>query len=212
MPQPSFPVIGLVGGIGAGKSSVAEGLRQHFSVLVLDADRSGHRALQDPVIREQLVSLFGTDILSADREIDRKSLARLVFGDSPGHRARRKQLEGIVQPRIRQDLLAQLDEAAARGGIDVVLLDAPVLLESGWETLCDAIAYIDTPREQRVERVRGRGWSAEELDRREASQMPLEEKRRRSDVVLDNSGEPAVAVEQLREFVKTRFRGGGGAQ
>lgn len=205
MPDLSLPVIGLVGGIGAGKSTVAEGLSRSLSVLVLDADRSGHRALRDPVIREQLVARFGAGILSEGGEIDRRVLARVVFGDSPEQRSQRKVLEGIVQPWIRRDLLGLLNEAGTRGGLDVVLLDAPVLLESGWDSLCDAIAYIDVPKEQRVERVRGRGWSAEELERREASQMPLDEKRQRSDVILDNSGDPAVAVEQLREFLRRRF-------
>lgn len=210
MTSASIPVIGLVGGIGAGKSAVARALQKRLRVEILDADQAGHRALLDETVRSRLVSRFGPGILSPAGEIDRKGLARLVFGEGPTERANRRDLEEVVHPWIRADLLAQLESIRQRGETDVVLLDAPILLESGWSSMCDAVAYIDTPWEARLARVASRGWPAEELSRREASQMPLEEKRRRSDVILDNSGSVDVAAEQLATFVTDRFPGVGG--
>ena len=188
---------------------MARALQKRLRVEILDADQAVHRALLDETVRSRLVSRFGPGILSPAGEIDRKGLARLVFGESPTERANRRDLEEVVHPWIRADLLAQLESIRQRGETDVVLLDAPILLESGWSSMCDAVAYIDTPWEARLARVASRGWPAEELRRREASQMPLEEKRRRSDVILDNSGSVDVAAEQLATFVTDRFPGVG---
>lgn len=205
MASSSIPVIGLVGGIGAGKSAVARAVQQRLRAEILDADQAGHRALLNEEVRSRLVALFGPGILSATGEIDRKSLARLVFGDGEAERGRRKELEAVVHPWIRGDLLAQLESIRRKGETEVVLLDAPILLESGWSSMCDGVAYIDTLWEARLARVGSRGWTAEELRKREASQMSLEEKRRRSDVVLDNSGPVEVAADQLTSFVRDRF-------
>jgi len=203
--DPPLPVIGLVGGVGAGKSAVARSLQALLSAEILDADEAGHRALQDESVRTRLVTRFGREILSPAGEIDRKRLARLVFGETPQQQTNRRDLENIVHPWIRTDLLARLEAIREKGVADVVLLDAPILLESGWNSLCDAVAYIDTPWNVRLKRVESRGWSAEELQKREASQMPLDEKRRRSDVVLDNSGDVAMASRQLAAFLRDRL-------
>ena len=206
--SPSIPVIGLVGGIGAGKSAVARALQAILRAEILDADQAGHRALLDESVRSRLVGRFGPEILSAAGEIDRKKLARLVFGDSAEQRTNRRDLEAVVHPWIRADLLARLEAIRQRGETDVVLLDAPILLESGWDSICDAVAYVDTPWEVRLARVASRGWTAEELQRREASQMPLDEKRRRSDVILDNSGPVDTAAKQLaRALPASRWTG-----
>lgn len=202
-----IPVVGLVGGIGSGKSSVAAALSRRMKTLVLDADQSGHAALREPAIRERLIARFGSQILNPQGNIDRRSLATLVFGPTAAHRTARTELEGIVQPWIRRDLETRLEAARRTDTVEVILLDAPVLLESGWDEICDAVAYIDTPLEMRLARVEARGWDAEELLRREQNQMPLDEKRGRSDVVIPNAGEIERAAETLEQFVRERLSG-----
>ncbi|AMV17148.1 dephospho-CoA kinase [Planctomyces sp. SH-PL14] len=198
-------MIGLVGGIAAGKSAVARALARHWRILTLDADQSGHRALHDAEIRRRLVERFGERILGADGEVNRKTLAREVFGPTPEHQRNRSDLERIVHPWIRADLEAQLREARAAPQVDVILLDAPVLLESGWDEICDTVAFIDTPLEERAARAATRGWSLEELQMREKSQLPLDEKRRRSSFVVDNAGSVEAAAGQFAEELRQRF-------
>ncbi|MBA4030347.1 MAG: dephospho-CoA kinase [Planctomyces sp.] len=196
------PVIGVLGGIGSGKSFVArtaaEGVEPPW--LVLDADKVGHEVLREPEIRSQLVELFSNAILDEAGEIDRKQLAKRVFGEDPAQRAARRQLEQVVHPRIRQTLLDRI--ASSRGdGYAAVLLDASVLLETGWQPLCDHLVFIETDIAARQERVAGRGWSMEELARREASQWPLDKKRACAAAVVFNDYVTDAAPQELRRLI-----------
>ncbi|MEZ6066304.1 MAG: dephospho-CoA kinase [Planctomycetaceae bacterium] len=194
----AIPVIGFTGGVGAGKSALAAWLGARLELRVLDADEAGHRALREPAIRHELVAHFGPEILEERGEIARPRLARLVFGDSPEHQRARQQLESIVHPAIRRRLHEQLAEIQRLGEAELVILDAAVMLESGWSELCDLIVFVETTFEVRSERVAAtRGWSEDELRRREASQWPLDRKRAASDAVVDNSASLADACDEL---------------
>jgi dephospho-CoA kinase len=195
-----IPVVGLVGGIGAGKSLAAAALAER-GLRVLDADAVGHALLAQRPARERVVARFGAGVLRADEEgvegsepeVDRKILGRVVFADPVA----RRDLEAILHPAMRKTFERAIARAA-RAGLPGVVLDAAVLYEAGWERLCDAVLFIDAPREVRLARlVAARGWSAEELDTREAAQAPLDSKRPRADRVLENAGAP----EALREAV-----------
>ena len=192
-----IPLVGIVGGVGAGKSSVVrnvKSLRLHF----IDADRIGHEQLAVAEIKEQIVKVFGTQVLDSSGSIIRPNLAAKVFGDSPENQQRRQQLNSIVHPAIRSEIRRQIN--AAPQDVDAIILDAALLLEAGWADECDAVIFIDTSLEQRQKRVaETRGWSVEELQRREASQLSLEEKRRRSNFCVDNSGKISVAAHQMEQ-------------
>jgi dephospho-CoA kinase len=188
-------VAGILGGIGSGKSAVARGLSDHLSVLIIDADRIGHDVLTFPQIKDQIRQSFGDDVFDGN-DVDRKQLAALVFGSDPQHSRSLKILESIVHPEIRRQVELQIQQAD--GNRDVVVLDAAVMLEAGWNDLCDFIVFVDTPFEVRLDRVqRNRGWSEDELRRREASQVPLERKRLASQFVIDNSASLENAVQQF---------------
>lgn len=191
------PLVGIVGGVGAGKSSVVrnvKSLRLHF----IDADRIGHDQLTVKKIKDQIVKTFGTQILDSSGDISRPDLAAQVFGDSSENQEKRKQLNSIVHPAIRSEIRRQINSAPQDA--DAIILDAALLLEAGWADECNAVIFIDTSLEQRRKRVaETRGWSAEELQRREASQLSLEEKRRRSDFCVDNSGDISVAAHQMEQ-------------
>lgn len=201
------PVVALIGGVGSGKSALARWLGDRLRVALIDADAAGHQALLRLEIKEQIRRRFGDDVFDSEGHVRRDRLGSEVFGTDSVHQSARRDLEDIVHPVIGDDLQRQID-AALHSEADVILLDAAVLLEAGWAPLCDAIVFVDTPVEQRRERVRcGRGWTADDLQRREASQLPLAEKRAAADLVVDNSGPLAAAGEQLLRFLQERLIG-----
>lgn len=195
------PVIGLAGGIGAGKSTVAKALAE-LGCLVSDSDAAARAALRDPEIRKTLVSWWGSSVLDAQGEIERSKVASIIFAD-PGQR---KRLEGLTHPWIEARRLEQF--AAAPASTPALVIDAPLLLEAGLDRLCDAVIYVDAARPERLRRVMAtRGWDEAELSKREKAQMPLDEKRRRADHVVQNNGDFSELKELVRrvlnEIVKT---------
>lgn len=195
------PVIGIAGGVGAGKSSVVRGVKG-LRLSIVDADQAGHHQLRKPEIREQLTRVFGNGIVTQDGEIDRKQLASLVFGTTPEHNQRRELLNQIVRPGIREEIRQQISSAPQ--DVDAIILDAALLLEAGWAAECDALIYVDTPLELRRERVaKNRGWSAEELQKRESSQWDVERKKAACHFVVDNSGSPESSASQMEQILQT---------
>ncbi len=191
-------IVGLIGGIASGKSRIAE-LFQTWGAVVLDADRIGHQILQDPAVKQAIQQRWGNTVFSSTDEVDRKQLARIVFQSGPVGESSLNELERLVHPGIKSEIMRQL-EIARKQGCTVVILDAPLLIEAGWDTLCNEILYIDAPRHKRLERAIQRGWSEEDFDRRERSQTPLDIKCRKSTRVLDNSGEWTRTVFAAREL------------
>jgi dephospho-CoA kinase len=196
-----LPVIGIVGGIGSGKSAVTRWAAEHSNAVMIDADRLGHEALCLEPVKEALAKRFGQTILNEQGEIERRSLARVVFGEGQSHRDARGDLERIVHPAIERQIEMLIDQAE-REHRDAVLLDAAVLLEAGWQDRCDAVVFVDAPVEVRQQRVAARsGWSPEELQRREASQLPNSEKKLRSDLVISNAADVNQAGQELLHFL-----------
>ena len=190
----AVPVLGLIGGIGGGKSSVARWLA-HRGAAVIDADAVGHELLEDPALRDRIVERFGSGVVEAARpgepsapRINRRALGAIVF-DEP---AALRDLEAILHPAMREDFRRTIGRLARDGDRPCIVLDAAVLLETGWDDFCDRIAFVDAPRAERLRRVKAsRGWSEETLAARERSQWPVEEKLRRADWIIDNDGAPA---------------------
>jgi dephospho-CoA kinase len=188
--------VGLVGGIGSGKSTISRRAAERFGFVLIDGDAVGHAALTDPAVRSQLVERFGEGILGADGAVDRRSLAARVFGRSEDQVASKAALERIVHPLIEETFRDRI-AAAQRDGAPAVLLDAAVLFEAGWQRFCDLVVFVDAPAELRRSRVAGRGWSEAEWRRREESQLSLDEKRRRSNAVIENSASLDEAADGL---------------
>lgn len=186
-----FPVIGLVGGIGSGKSLVGSLLRD-AGCLVANSDELVRRQLDLPEVRAQLEAWWGRGILDDRGGVDRRAVSAIVFRD-PAERAR---LEAFLHPRIEAARRALF--ASAPASTRALVIDAPLLLEAGLAPECTAIWFVDTPEQVRRGRVLSqRGWSAEELDRREAAQWSLDRKRAASHHVLRNDGDPASLREQV---------------
>lgn len=188
-------LIGLTGGSGSGKSTVAMLLRE-LGAVVVDADEAAHAVYEpgtpgfEAVIRE-----FG-DYYVRDGRIDRQRLGELVFKDA----ASRRRLNAIVHPLVREWMASRTVEAAERGA-GVVVQDVPLLFENGLERLYSSVVVVYVPEELQLERlVKGRGFTPERARAVIAAQVPIEEKRRRAHHVIDNSGtteQTRAQVEQL---------------
>ena len=191
-------VLGLLGGIGSGKSAVAAELVKQGGCLI-NADRLGHEALAQPDIKRSVLARFGADIVDPQGAIDRKKLGARVFGDESELRA----LEAIVFPYIGAGIRREIDEAQRRDDVRFVVLDAAVMLESGWNGVCDQLIFVDAPRPLRLERVRRqRGWTEADLQARESLQMPLAEKRSRADAVIDNGSTMQRLADQVSALLR----------
>ncbi len=190
------PIIGVVGAIGAGKSTVSRQLAARGGAVV-DADAVGHDALEQPQVRERVVARWG-HVLRPDGRVDRRKVAEIVFADA----AERKALEAIVFPYIRRKCEAAIEAAQADPAARFVVLDAAVMIEAGWTGVCDKLIYVDAPRDVRQKRLAARsGWVAADLTAREAAQMPADEKKRYADAVLDNAGTPAELEAQVARLM-----------
>lgn len=189
-------VIGLLGGVASGKSLVAKEL-ERLGAGHLDADRAGHDVLRLPRVEAAARQRWGAEVFDPAGHIDRSRLARLVFAAPPSGPCERKYLEQLTHPEIGRLLEQQAWQWATRG-VPAVVLDAPLLLEAGWDKFCDTLVFVDAPREVRLGRALARGWTEGEFSARENAQEPLDSKRKRADVVIDN----ATSLEQTREQVE----------
>jgi dephospho-CoA kinase len=177
------PVIGLIGGIGAGKSAAAAEFARRGG-KVISADAAAHDALRDPAVRDAIVKRWGRDLLDDRGEVVRGKLGAIVFADA----AQRRELEALTHPWIQRRVREEIAAAQADPSVRFVVLDAAIMLEAGWSAVCDRLVFVDAPREVRVERVkRQRGWTAEELAARERAQLALTEKAAQADHTLNNS-------------------------
>ena len=190
------PIIGLVGGIGAGKSSVARVL-QSLGAAVIDSDRLAHDELADPEVIATLRGWWGDEVCPSD-EVDRKALASIVFDD----RHELDRLEKLLYPRIHRRRERLVDGFNADPAVRAVVLDAPKLYEAGLGDYCDAVIFVAADWPVRVGRVAAlRGWTEEELRRRENLQNSLDTKRANADHVVINHS----SMDQLRTDVERIF-------
>jgi dephospho-CoA kinase len=189
----SKPVIGLVGGVGSGKSAAARLFGQKGCV-VLDADRIGHRILSRPSARRAVVEEFGEEILAETGGVDRKKLGRLVFGDA----GKLERLGRIMWPRIRRSLRRGIVRGRRDASVPAVVLDAAVLLEAGWDSLCTDLVFVDASPSSRRRRATSRsGWSERDWRRRENSQIALDRKASACSYRIGNDSD----IPHLREQV-----------
>jgi dephospho-CoA kinase len=185
-------LVGLTGGVGSGKSTVA-GMLRELGAEVVDADEASH-AVYEPGTPgfAAVVRGFGDGYVSGGR-IDRRRLGELVFKDADA----RRRLNAIVHPLVRDWMAARTVEAAERGAA-IVVQDVPLLFENGLESLYSSVVLAYVPEDVQVERlVGGRGFTAERAREVIAAQMPIDEKRRLAEHVIDNSGTTAETRAQV---------------
>lgn len=200
---PGIYVIGLTGGIASGKSTVSEAL-QGLGATIIDADAIT-REVQAPGSEalEEIRREFGDGVIAPDGTLDRRKLGQIVFSSEQSLQT----LNSIIHPRViertKQTLRRLAESAPPRGPTPIAVVDAPLLLEAGVDSIVDEVWVVALPRDQQAERLMKReGYSPDEAFMRIDSQMPLEEKEKRADRVIDNSG----TVEETKEQVFTFWR------
>jgi dephospho-CoA kinase len=194
-------VIGLVGGVAAGKSLVANCFAR-LSAEVLDADAASHAVLRDPDVIREVYHLWGVSMTGSDGQIDRRALARIVFAPPPEGPRQRRKLEQLIHPRVREQFVHRIEQLRRDGSHSAVVIDAPLLLEAGWGQICDHIVFVKADRDTRLARALDRGWSEDEFVIREQSQLPLDKKEASAEIVIDNSGSPEQTYAQVEAFWK----------
>jgi dephospho-CoA kinase len=190
-----FLLVGLTGGLATGKSTVSDILRG-LDCVVLDADVLAREVVEpgQPALAT-IAQEFGPDVLRPDGTLDRKRLGAIVFADPE----RRRRLEAITHPAIRDRYLARLAELEAQGFDGVVVWDAPVMIESsGYKNMDRLVVVVTDPATQRA-RALARDGDRADVERKIASQMPLADKAALADYVIDNSGDRAATEARTRE-------------
>jgi dephospho-CoA kinase len=193
------PLIGIVGGIASGKSLVAEILESQ-GAAVISADALAHEVLEYEDVKRAARERWGAKIFTPEGDVDRSALAKIVFAPPPDGPRERKHLELLIHPEVGRLTAKRLEQLQQDKRIKAVVLDVPLLVEAGYDKLCDKILFVDAPREQRMARARARGWQTDDFERREATQEALATKREQADVVIDNSQTPAATRSQLETF------------
>jgi dephospho-CoA kinase len=190
--------VGLTGGIASGKTTVASMLRER-DVPVLDADPLGH-ALLEPgqAAYEETVAAFGKDILDAYGNVNRAKLGALIFADAE----KRARLNQILHPRILQVVQKWFAALEEPDGPAFAVVEAALLVEANYTSNLDKLIVCWCRPEQQMERLLQRGLTEQEAQRRSAAQMPLDEKRKRADIVIDCSGSFEETERQVHQAVE----------
>jgi len=187
-----------VGGIGAGKSTVAAEMVRMGGRLI-DADKIGHEVLGDPEVCCEIRRRWGEGVFAPDGRVARQALGRAVFSD-------RRELEAlcrITHPLIRRGIQRQIAEAAGDPAVKLIVLDAAVLFEAGWDDLCTHVVLVDAPDEVRARRAAAqRGWDRAAWRGREIMQISLDKKRRKCDYTVDNRSSVSCLQEQTRQLLQ----------
>ncbi|MFN4258029.1 MAG: dephospho-CoA kinase [Gemmataceae bacterium] len=192
------PIIGLIGGMGSGKSAVAAAFKR-FGAKIISGDQLGHEALKQPEIKQQVIARWGTQLLDDKGEVQRSRLAAIVFDDPEQRRA----LESMVFPHIERRFQEEKAVAEANPDVRLIVLDAAIMLEAGWDQLCDRLVYVHAPRAERWRRLaEQRGWNAKEVEVREQAQLPLTEKARRAHGAIDNAGSIDALAAQVERLLR----------
>jgi dephospho-CoA kinase len=189
------PIIGLAGGIGSGKSHVAALLRE-MGCRVIDSDAQVRAAYETEPVRRQLRNWWGEEAFTPDGRVDRRAIGRRVFSDAGD----RERVERLIHPLVAADREREMAEAAADKMVLAFVWDTPLLFEKGLNRECDAVVFIESPWHVRLQRVAdSRGWSDDELRRRENFQWPLDKKRSFSDYVLQSTADAEEFRSQVRQ-------------
>jgi len=189
--------IGLTGGIACGKSTVADSLVRRGALLI-DADRIAREVVVPGSPALALVARrFGQAVIAEDGTLARKKLGDIIFADA----AARKDLEAILHPAIRREMIARMEQAERERPERLVVVDVPLLYESGLTAMFDEVMVVYVPEQMQLQRLMARDGTSEETARlRIAAQLPIERKKEQADIVIDNSGTLAETELQLDTF------------
>ena len=192
-----MPAIGITGGISTGKSTFCDCLREIIpAAKFFDADVAAHALPKLPEVKQEILGQFGSEVFSPEGDLNRAKLRAIVFADA----TKRRSLEQILHPRIRRQWMAQAERH--RNSPDFFFADIPLLYETGGETLCERVVVVACSHKVQLDRlVKRKSLKGSEAEQMIKSQMPLEEKIKRTDHVVWNNGDRATLMEQAKNLV-----------
>ena len=188
-------VIGITGGVGAGKSAILNYFKEKYGAMVVEADKVGH-LLMEPggACYYSIVEKFGSSILNGDQTINRGKLGKIVFADSQLLDA----LNKIIHPKVKSYIVSEIAKERAYHRTNLFVVEAALLIEDHYDVFCDELWYIHTDEQVRAERVKeSRGYDDEKIERIMANQKSPEEFKKACQVVIDNSGCLVCTQEQI---------------
>ena len=192
-------ILGITGGVGAGKSTVLDFLKEKYHAYVIQADLVGHLVMEpDGSCYDRVVALFGKQVIKNDKTIDRKMVSDVVFGSE----IMRQSLDAIIHPAVRQYILNQIEQQR-EAGCSLVVVEAALLLEEHYEKFCDKVWYVHTDREIRISRLmENRGYSREKSESIISSQAPDEYFAKHADYIIRNNGDIKDTWLQVEEGIR----------
>ena len=188
-------VIGITGGVGAGKSAILQYLKEKHGAIVVEADKVGH-LLMEPggACYYSIVEKFGSSILNGDQTINRGKLGKIVFADE----GLLSELNKIIHPRVKSHIVSEIAKERAYHRTNYFIVEAALLIEDHYDVICDEMWYIHTEESVRAERLKeSRGYDAEKIADIMANQKSPEEFRAACQVIIDNSGDLTNTYEQI---------------
>jgi dephospho-CoA kinase len=190
------PIIGILGGICSGKSTVAAEFAK-LGCKVIDADKIAHELLDRKDIREKVVGLFGQAILNSEEKIDSKKLADIVFSDAD----RLWSLNRIIHPFVLERVEELIEQYNRQSQAKAIVLDMPLLAEVGWDKRCDKLIFVDCKRQLRINRAKKKGiFDENQLKIRENFQISLDNKVAITDNTIDNNSSFSALAKQIADI------------
>ncbi len=189
------PVIGILGGIGSGKSTVANEFAK-LGAKVIDADKIAHKILDEKNTKEKIVSVFGKEILDSSGQIDRKKLAKAAFASGE----KIAKLDNIIHPPVLTKIEQLIEKYQKQPKITAIVLDVPLLMEIGWHKRCDKLVFVDCKQALRLNRIKtSRKLDKKQFEIREKFQISLDNKAAIADNTVDNNAGLSALVRQITD-------------
>ena len=189
------PIIGILGGIGSGKSTVANEFAK-LGCAVVDADKIAHKLLNEPAVREKVLGLFGQEISDSTGKIDHRKLAAVVFAGAD----KLSSLNRIIHPLVLKQAENLIRQYNGQGRVKAIVLDMPLLAEVGWEKRCDRLIFVECEPRLRSERAKKMGVFFDEIKIRENFQISLDNKASVADNTINNNSDFSVLVKQVADI------------
>ena len=189
------PIIGIMGGIGSGKSSVAAEFVK-LGCKVIDADKIAHELLGRKTIKEKIVVSFGRDVLDSKGNIDRKRLGEIVFSDVD----KLSLLNGIIHPLVMKRVEELIEQYNRKNQVKAIVLDMPLLVEIGWAGRCDKLIFVDCEQKIRADRAKKKDFGKNQIKIREKFQISLDNKASLADNTVENNSDFSALVRQVADI------------
>jgi len=190
-------IIGLTGGIATGKSTVSK-ILQDLDIKVIDADKIAHNILKYKDIKNQIINEFGHNVLDSEGYINRKKLGKIVFEDEQ----KLRKLESITHPKILEIIEDKINKHKDK---EIIVLDAPLLFESTLDQMVDETWVVYTSKKIQLKRLQKRnGLNKEDALKRIEAQMPLEKKKNKADIIIENEGTINDLKKKIEKLVEKR--------